>query len=76
MLFLLFLSVFYIPAWVFLGFWFAQQLAAVMGSGADAGGVAWWAHIGGFVFGLVAGMYFRDRFVTGRHVFRNEEGFG
>ncbi|MCC6459048.1 MAG: rhomboid family intramembrane serine protease [Saprospiraceae bacterium] len=73
MLFLLFFSVFYIPAWVFLGFWFAQQLTAVLGSGADAGGIAWWAHIGGFVFGLVAGWYFRDRFVTERHILREEE---
>jgi len=47
-----------IPAIVFLGFWFISQLysgvlALTMTSGQLAGGIAWWAHIGGFVFGLV-----------------------
>jgi membrane associated rhomboid family serine protease len=44
-----------LPAAVVLGFWFVFQLfdgvAAL--SGADVGGVAVWAHIGGFVFGVV-----------------------
>jgi membrane associated rhomboid family serine protease len=63
MLFLLFFNVFYIPAWVFLGFWFAQQLTSGFGifdvTGEAGGNVAWWAHIGGFVFGLAAGFLFR-----------------
>ena len=44
-----------IPAAVVLGFWFVLQLfdsVATLG-GADVGGVAVWAHIGGFVAGLV-----------------------
>jgi membrane associated rhomboid family serine protease len=61
MLFLLF--VFYVPSWVFLGIWFTEQLlSGVQAMGLqthDAGGVAWWAHIGGFVFGLFAGRYFK-----------------
>ncbi len=68
MLFIFLLTVFYIPSWLFLGFWFIQQTLSGMGalglSAADAGGVAWWAHIGGFVFGLVAGVRFRRRFVN------------
>jgi len=52
-----------IPAWVFLGFWIWQQWTfgnqALQG---DSAGVAWWAHIGGFVFGVVAGFYYRARF--------------
>lgn len=64
---LLLLLTFYIPAWVFLGFWFYQQIGSalsVMGMDAtDAGGVAWWAHVGGFVFGLVAGIYYRSRYL-------------
>jgi hypothetical protein len=44
-----------LPAAVVLGFWFIFQLfdgvAAL--SGADVGGVAVWAHIGGFVAGMV-----------------------
>jgi membrane associated rhomboid family serine protease len=47
-----------IPAILFLGFWFITQLwsgvmALTMASGQAAGGIAWWAHIGGFVFGLI-----------------------
>jgi membrane associated rhomboid family serine protease len=68
MLFLLFFTVFYIPAWIFLGFWFAQQAMSglnLMGlNGEDAGGVAWWAHIGGFVFGLFAGFLFKKSYIS------------
>jgi membrane associated rhomboid family serine protease len=41
-----------IPAYFFLGIWFVMQFLNAAGSGAAAGGVAWWAHIGGFVFGM------------------------
>lgn len=43
-----------LPAVVFLGFWFVSQLYSGLFSlgGANAGGVAWWAHVGGFLFGL------------------------
>ena len=43
-----------IPAWVFLGLWFVYQLVeANAGLGADGatGGTAFFAHVGGFVFG-------------------------
>jgi rhomboid family protein len=47
-----------IPAIFFLGFWFLQQfLMGAMSLGvptaAESGGVAWWAHIGGFAAGVV-----------------------
>jgi len=41
-----------IPAYFFLGAWFVLQFLNAAGSGGGAGGVAWWAHIGGFVFGM------------------------
>lgn len=41
-----------VPAYVFLGFWFILQIFSVIGSGINASGIAWWAHIGGFVFGV------------------------
>jgi membrane associated rhomboid family serine protease len=46
-----------IPAFVFIGIWFAIQFlsgALTLGR-ADAlsGGVAWWAHIGGFIAGMI-----------------------
>src|SRR5258708_5164562 len=43
-----------VPAWVALGIWFAFQLISgigMLGGGTQAGGVAYAAHIGGFVFG-------------------------
>jgi membrane associated rhomboid family serine protease len=42
-----------IPAFIYLAFWFVSQLFSGLLSfeGADAGGIAWWAHVGGFVFG-------------------------
>ena len=46
---LIFFKVFPVPAWAILGLWFAIQLWSEFGAG-DAG-VAYWAHIGGFVAG-------------------------
>jgi membrane associated rhomboid family serine protease len=42
-----------VPAWVMLGIWFALQLANGSGTAADEAGVAYWAHAGGFVIGVV-----------------------
>jgi membrane associated rhomboid family serine protease len=42
----------HVPALLFIGLWFATQLTNGFGSLLDTtGGIAWWAHIGGFVFG-------------------------
>ena len=50
-----------VPAWIILGYWFLIQLASGFGSlgqvgNADMGGVAFWAHIGGFVFGSIVAL--------------------
>src|SRR3954471_14525899 len=46
-----------IPAWVFLGVWFLYQLVegdfGLMSAKANGGGVAFFAHVGGFVFGYL-----------------------
>ncbi len=42
-----------IPAFFFLGIWFLIQFFSAAGSHAQTGGIAWWAHIGGFVFGIL-----------------------
>lgn len=42
-----------IPAFVFLGIWFFMQMMNATASQAGAAGIAWWAHIGGFLFGIV-----------------------
>jgi membrane associated rhomboid family serine protease len=52
-----------LPAVIFIGFWFVSQLfsglfSLGMPAGANVGGVAWWAHIGGFVFGLLFARWF------------------
>ena len=47
------IRVFPIPAWVILGLWFGIQLVGGVGSDPTGGGVAYWAHAGGFIAGLV-----------------------
>jgi len=43
-----------LPAWVMLGIWFLiQTMSGFATLGATGGGVAWWAHVGGFVAGLI-----------------------
>jgi membrane associated rhomboid family serine protease len=51
-----------VPALFFLGFWFVQQafygvasLGAPTNIGMESGGIAYWAHAGGFVFGAILG---------------------
>ena len=46
----------HIPAWIFLGLWFLYQLIeanfGLFSASANGGGVAFFAHVGGFLFGL------------------------
>jgi membrane associated rhomboid family serine protease len=60
-----FLTTVRIPAIFFLGFWFFQQalygiasLQAPANIGMEGGGIAYWAHAGGFVFGGILGYFF------------------
>ena len=57
-----------VPAWVMIGLWFVIQLfSGVASLGApDVGGVAFWAHVGGFVAGAVLVWMFRDRDAVAR----------
>jgi membrane associated rhomboid family serine protease len=48
-----------IPAAFFLGIWFMLQFISAAGSHGAISGIAWWAHIGGFVFGIVFLKLFR-----------------
>ena len=49
-----FLTSLALPAWVMLGYWFLIQfVSGLVSFGGDMGGVAFWAHIGGFVAGVV-----------------------
>ncbi len=42
-----------VPAYFFLAVWFFIQFISAASGPVQAGGIAWWAHIGGFVFGLI-----------------------
>ena len=59
-----FLRTYEIPAAMFLGVWFliqwVQGLTSI-GQVADVGGVAFWAHVGGFVSGMVLSAILRTR---------------
>jgi membrane associated rhomboid family serine protease len=46
---------FYMPTFLFAAVWVGMQLLGVMGSSTEEGGsgVAWWAHLGGFMAGLI-----------------------
>jgi membrane associated rhomboid family serine protease len=54
-----------VPAFIVIGLWFVQQLfngIASLGGDADfTGGVAFWAHVGGFVAGVVLVWLFKDQ---------------
>src|SRR5690242_7831996 len=60
-----FVTVTVIPAAVLIGIWFLLQLFSQVGSVAQAqsqsGGVAYMAHVGGFIFGVVTARLFEDR---------------
>ncbi len=66
-----------LPAFLFLGIWFVFQFLSAAGSHGQAGGIAWWAHIGGFAAGMILlkvllklpalGMTSRIRSTTGKN---------
>ena len=59
--------VLYLPAWVVLGEWIVYQFfygavsLSVVSPGRDIGGVAFWAHVGGFVAGAIMIKIFPER---------------
>ena len=52
----------WLPAWIYLGYWALIQLleaySGMVVSQEKMQGVAWWAHIGGFIFGAIAARLF------------------
>lgn len=60
-----FITTIRLPAYLFLGFWFVQQAFNSIASlqvrsniGMESGGIAYWAHAGGFVFGAILAPFF------------------
>lgn len=66
-IFIYYLRPFHLAAIYFLGIWIVQQLIAGFASlgpdTAQTGGTAWWAHIGGFAFGVLYGFYAKKYYV-------------
>jgi membrane associated rhomboid family serine protease len=61
-----FVVIIYLPAWVILGYWFVLQFlsgtaTSIAYEGKSMGGVAFWAHVGGFVAGIVMIKLFPQR---------------
>jgi membrane associated rhomboid family serine protease len=57
-----------VPAYLMLGYWFLiQLLSGVANHGAGGGGVAFWAHVGGFIAGGLLVLLFRDKALLDRH---------
>jgi membrane associated rhomboid family serine protease len=62
MILLFYVDIVEIPAAVFLTLWFLLQILGGVGRTAQeagTGGVAFWAHVGGFLAGAVASLFFR-----------------
>ena len=61
--FLFFVRITFVPASLLIGFWFLMQLfsAGEVAHSVQKGGVAYLAHIGGFLFGVVTGRMWRRR---------------
>jgi membrane associated rhomboid family serine protease len=67
---------FQLPAWFYLGIWFLTQVmnGSFSIGHAPAGGVAWWAHVGGFLTGVWLYRYFLRR-ETGPTLAAHVQGF-
>jgi membrane associated rhomboid family serine protease len=63
-----FITTVVVPAYLMLGYWFLLQLlGGVPTLGNDKGGVAFWAHAGGFIAGAVLVHIFKDRELVAKH---------
>ena len=59
--FFIFIRIIPIPAWLVLGEWFVVQMLSGLMEPGMGGGVAFWAHVGGFVAGVVLVKLFENR---------------
>jgi membrane associated rhomboid family serine protease len=57
-----------VPAVLMLGYWLLIQFIGGIGSmGAEGGGVAFWAHVGGFLAGAVLVLLFKNPRLVEKH---------
>lgn len=73
-----YVTTFAVPAFFMLGYWLLLQLIGGFSTiNAEGGGVAFWAHVGGFAAGAILVFLFRDRELLARHPyhgFRKKQG--
>jgi membrane associated rhomboid family serine protease len=55
---IIFFTFWWLPAWVFLGYWFVLEFlsgtaTSIAATTSNAGGIAFWAHVGGFLAGII-----------------------
>ena len=66
-----YITTFAIPAFAMLGYWILVQfLSGLTSIGAGGGGVAFWAHVGGFAAGAALVMAFKNEALLERHPYR------
>lgn len=70
----LFITTFTVPAFWMLGYWFVAQLVGGVGSIGAQGGVAFWAHVGGFIVGAALIPLFQVPELVQRHPNRGWHG--
>lgn len=73
-----FMQIIELPAILFLGIWFLSNLLSGLGSlsaQSHAGGVAWWAHIGGFLVGVLWGWWLRNRTRPRRRYYYDDDEY-
>jgi membrane associated rhomboid family serine protease len=66
---------FELPAMLYLGFWALSQIFSgtlSLAASGDVGGVAWWAHVGGFIAGIILHLFFVKRANAYRQLERDE----
>ena len=66
---------FELPAMLYLGFWALSQIFSgtlSLAASSDVGGVAWWAHVGGFIAGIILHFFFVKRTSAYRQLARDE----
>jgi membrane associated rhomboid family serine protease len=66
-----YITTFAVPAFWMLGYWILVQFVSGLTSiGAQGGGVAFWAHVGGFAAGAALVLIFKDESLLARHPYR------
>jgi membrane associated rhomboid family serine protease len=57
-----------VPAYLMLGYWFLLQIFGGLPTlGDEKGGVAFWAHAGGFLAGALLIQFFKDQTLVAKH---------